>query len=106
MFQLFWSHNSMDSRWVRQEWEYALSFGRAHFVRPTYWETPMPEAPERGMPPDVLRTLHFQRLPVMTSEPAQPSVPRPASVPPPSPVAPASPVTAPVPPAQRSAGRG
>jgi TIR domain len=102
VFQLFWSHNSMDSRWVRQEWEYALSLGRAHFVRPTYWETPMPEAPERGMPPDVLRTLHFQRLPVMTSEPAQPSVPRPASVPPPSPVAPASPVTAPVPPARRA----
>src|SRR5262249_35025854 len=46
VFQLFWSRNSMRSPLVRQEWEYALSLGRAHFVRPTYWETPMPEAPE------------------------------------------------------------
>ena len=49
VFQLFWSRNSMTSPWVRQEWEYALSLGRAHFIRPTYWETPMPEAPERDL---------------------------------------------------------
>jgi TIR domain len=64
VFQLFWSRKSMLSPWVRQEWEYALSLGRAHFVRPTYWETPMPEAPERNLPPALLRALHFQRLPV------------------------------------------
>jgi TIR domain len=64
VFQLFWSRHSMLSPWVRREWEYALSLGRAHFVRPTYWETPMPEAPERDLPPAPLRALHFQRLPV------------------------------------------
>ena len=64
VFQLFWSRNSMRSPWVRQEWEYALSLGRAHFVRPTYWESPMPEAPERDLPPAPLRALHFHRLPV------------------------------------------
>ena len=64
VFQLFWSRNSMRSPWVRREWEYALSLGRAHFVRPTYWETPMPEAPERDLPPAPLKALHFQRLPV------------------------------------------
>jgi hypothetical protein len=64
VFQLFWSRNSMLSPWVRQEWEYALSLGRPHFVRPTYWETPLPQAPERDLPPAPLRALHFQRLPV------------------------------------------
>jgi len=64
VFQLFWSHNSMRSPWVRQEWEYALSLGRPHFVRPTYWEMPMPAAPERDLPPASLRALHFQRLPL------------------------------------------
>src|SRR5262249_15323823 len=38
VFQLFWSASAMRSRFVRQEWEYALSLGRANFVRPTYWE--------------------------------------------------------------------
>ena len=49
---------------MRQEWEYALSLGRPHFVRPTYWEMPMPEAPDRDLPPASLRALHFQRLPL------------------------------------------
>ncbi len=67
VFQLFWSRNSMRSPWVRQEWEYALSLGRPHFVRPTYWETPLPEAPDQDLPPASLRALHFQRLPVPAS---------------------------------------
>jgi hypothetical protein len=75
VFQLFWSHNSMTSPWVRREWEYALSLGRAHFVRPTYWETPMPEAPERDLPPAQLRALHFQRLPIVGPHPAPRSAP-------------------------------
>jgi hypothetical protein len=73
VFQLFWSRNSMASPWVRQEWEYALSLGRPHFVRPTYWEMPMPEAPERDLPPATLRALHFQRLPVRVDLPAPPT---------------------------------
>ncbi len=62
VFQLFWSHNSMRSEYVRQEWEYALSLGRPHFVRPTYWETPLPESRADNLPPAELRQLHFQQL--------------------------------------------
>ncbi|MDQ1558000.1 MAG: hypothetical protein QOD32_1060 [Pyrinomonadaceae bacterium] len=62
VFQLFWSHNSMRSVYVRQEWEYALSLGRANFVRPTYWEVPLPESPAENLPPQELRQLHFQHL--------------------------------------------
>jgi hypothetical protein len=63
IFQLFWSHNSMRSPFVRREWEYALALARPGFVRPTYWEDPFPQAPEAGLPPENLRRLHFQRLP-------------------------------------------
>jgi hypothetical protein len=80
VFQLFWSRNSMTSPWVRREWEYALSLGRAHFVRPTYWEVPMPEAPERDLPPARLRSLHFQRLPIVGGPGAPPRA-RPAGDP-------------------------
>ena len=62
VFQLFWSHNSMRSFYVRQEWEYALSLGRQNFVRPTYWEQPLPESPAENLPPTELRQLHFQHL--------------------------------------------
>jgi serine/threonine protein kinase len=60
VFQLFWSKNSMGSEFVRREWEYALHLGRDHFVRPVYWQEPLPAAP--GLPPDALRQLHFQRI--------------------------------------------
>jgi len=42
VFQLFWSVRSMRSRFVRQEWEYALTLKNKGegFVCPTYWETP------------------------------------------------------------------
>ncbi len=62
VFQLFWSTNSMRSPFVRQEWEHALALTRPNFVRPTYWERPMPELPEQDLPPEALRRLHFQRL--------------------------------------------
>jgi hypothetical protein len=62
MFQLFWSHNSMRSVYVRQEWEYALSLGRPNFIRPTYWEMPLPESSAENLPPAELRQLHFQHL--------------------------------------------
>jgi hypothetical protein len=61
VFQLFWSSHSMHSPFVRQEWEYALSLGKPNFVRPTYWETPLPEAPD--LPPAELKRLHFQQIP-------------------------------------------
>jgi hypothetical protein len=57
VFQLFWSTNAMASQVVEQEWQHALKLQRPHFVRPTYWERPLPEvsSPE-------LRRLHFHFL--------------------------------------------
>ncbi len=84
VFQLFWSRNALRSRYVEEEWRYALSLGKPNFVRPTYWEDPLPEEPERGLPPDELRRLHFQILPggldtTATSRgPAEPPLPTPA----------------------------
>ena len=63
IFQLYWSSNSMRSEFVRREWMYALSLGRQYFVRPTFWEQPMPELPELNLPPEELRRLHFFYLP-------------------------------------------
>jgi serine/threonine protein kinase len=62
VFQLFWSTNAMRSQFVRREWQHALSLGRPSFVRPTYWEDPMPTSPEEDLPPEALLRLHFQRL--------------------------------------------
>jgi hypothetical protein len=59
-FQLFWSWNAMGSKFVQLEYEHALSLNRPSFVRPTYWEEPMPTAP--GMPPEALLRLHFQKI--------------------------------------------
>jgi type VI secretion system protein ImpA len=62
VFQLFWSWNSMRSPFVGDEWQYALSLDRERFVRPTYWEEPLPSAPAENLPPEVLQRLHFQRI--------------------------------------------
>jgi serine/threonine protein kinase len=74
IFQLFWSRNSMRSQYVREEWEYALSLRREHFIRPTYWETPLPESPEEGLPPEALRSLHFQHVRPLISTHFPPTV--------------------------------
>jgi TIR domain len=66
VFQLFWSSNSMRSTYVRQEWEFALSLSRNNFVRPTYWEEPLPEDRLNDLPPRALRSLHFERLPILS----------------------------------------
>ncbi len=58
IFQLFWSHHAAGSDHVRMEWEHALSLRRAGaFIRPVYWENPMPPAPP------VLGHLHFAYAP-------------------------------------------
>jgi hypothetical protein len=49
VFQLFWSQNSMESAFVRQEWEHALTVSKPEFVRPVYWELPFPK--REGLPP-------------------------------------------------------
>lgn len=67
VFQLFWSVNAAGSKYVEDEWRYALSLNRPKFVRPTYWQEPMPE------PPEPLRSLHFSRLIPGQSEVLAPS---------------------------------
>ncbi len=62
IFQLFWSWNSIRSPFVRQEWQHALSLGRPTFVRPTYWQDPLPYLPEENLPPPELERLHFKRM--------------------------------------------
>jgi len=59
IFQLLWSWNSMRSPYVRREWEHALSLRRPNFIRPTYWEQPMPVSPAEGLPPEELLRLQF-----------------------------------------------
>ena len=60
IFQLFWSNASAASRYVEQEWAHALSLGRGGaFIRPVYWEQPMPKAP------DALGHLHFHFDPAL-----------------------------------------
>jgi anti-anti-sigma factor len=62
VFQLFWSTNSMHSTFVRREWEHALSLRRPNFIRPCYWENPLPTCPQKNLPPEELRQVHFQRI--------------------------------------------
>lgn len=57
IFQLFWSRNAAQSADVEKEWRHAIAVQREAFVRPAYWEIPMPEAPEP------LRRLRFYYLP-------------------------------------------
>jgi uncharacterized protein YukE len=62
IFQLFWSRNAMRSPYVEREWRFALALGRRGFVRPTYWEDPLPTDPQCGLPPPDLERLHFDRF--------------------------------------------
>lgn len=62
VFQLFWSSHFMRSPYVRREWEYAPQLGRPNFVRPTYWEEPLPSRTEPVLPPSSLLALHFHHL--------------------------------------------
>jgi hypothetical protein len=57
VFQLFWSRHAAQSAQVEKEWRHAIGLQREAFVRPVYWEMPMPEAPEP------LRRLRFCFLP-------------------------------------------
>jgi hypothetical protein len=71
VFQLFWSSNSMKSEFVRQEWEFALGLGRGNFIRPTYWENPLPAWPEKNLPPEELVKLHFQKIAPAVASPTK-----------------------------------
>jgi hypothetical protein len=97
VFQLFWSWNAIASEYVQREWRYALSLGRPNFIRPVYWEEPLPEAPDRGLPPPELRAVHFQRVPVVGVERTIP----PPAVQIPAPRSPAEAPSAPAPPRRK-----
>jgi len=56
IFQLYWSANAKQSIYVEQEWRFALSLERENFIRPLFWELPMP------VPPEDLGHLHFSSL--------------------------------------------
>ncbi len=49
----------MASPFVRSEWQRALALARPNFVRPVYWEDPLPG---RDVLPTALGQLHFQRI--------------------------------------------
>jgi len=69
VFQLFWSHNSMRSPHCREEWEHALALQRPLFVRPLYWEEPLPEDRGQELPPATLLALQFVKVPVVEPKP-------------------------------------
>ena len=88
VFQLFWSSNSMRSPYCQQEWEHALALGRPLFVRPVYWEDPLPQDPTLGLPPVALRDLHFIKYNVHPAREDTPAGPGEVSGPGPGPRAP------------------
>jgi hypothetical protein len=58
IFQLYWSQTAKDSTYVKQEWHHALAQEKENFIRPVYWQKPMPK------PPSELAELHFAFCPV------------------------------------------
>lgn len=57
-FQLLWSTAARRSSNVRKELKFAIENREAGFVKPVYWEVPMPP------PPRPLRGIHFARISV------------------------------------------
>jgi hypothetical protein len=76
VFQLFWSNRSMVSPFVRTEWERALALDRSNFVRPVYWEEPLPRRPEEDLPPPSLSRVHFQFIGTRSYQPSPEHVAR------------------------------
>jgi hypothetical protein len=48
IFQLFWSENARASAHVTEEWKYALGLKRDDFVKPLYWDEPLPQPPRNS----------------------------------------------------------
>lgn len=59
VFQLFWSQAAARSPYVEREWRHALAYleQRPAFIRPVYWEQPMPPVPQE------LGAIHFSHQP-------------------------------------------
>jgi TIR domain len=102
VFQLFWSSNALQSRNVLAECQHALALRREGFIRPVYWQDPLPADPDQDLPPAPIRRLHFSRLSAPASD--RPAVPVPSPLPA-APVAatPAAPIPPPPPPAAAAA---
>jgi hypothetical protein len=60
IFQLYWSEVSKRSNYVEQEWRHALTQDKPNFIRPVYWNKPLPD------PPEELQEFHFAYLPGLT----------------------------------------
>jgi hypothetical protein len=56
IFQLYWSDAAKRSKYVRREWVHAVALRRGNFIRPVYWQKPMPACPP------ALRHIHFACL--------------------------------------------
>jgi tetratricopeptide (TPR) repeat protein len=51
IFQLCWTSNAAKSPYVEREWRHALEQRRVrNFIRPVYWEEPMPDPPPQLAP--------------------------------------------------------
>jgi hypothetical protein len=73
ILQLFWSEHSAASDYCRYEWEYALGYRCpdaqcAGFIRPVYWQKPMPKVPTE------LGHLNFKYVP-LDAAPNEPPAP-------------------------------
>ena len=55
VFQLFWSKAAKKSKYVEMEWREALKRRKKNFIRPCFWERPMPEP----IPPE-LENINFR----------------------------------------------
>ena len=69
LFQLFWSDHARQSKYVADEWRHALGLREvkgARFVRPVYWDEPIPPVPED------LADINFRKITFVQSLGAEP----------------------------------
>jgi hypothetical protein len=62
VFQLFWSSNALRSAGVLRELQCAIRLRRPNFIRPVYWEDPLPQDPAKDLPPKELKHVYFYPL--------------------------------------------
>jgi len=56
IFQLCWSHSARQSEYVEKEWGHTLGLNRPEFIRPVFWQKPLPPTPPE------LSDIHFAFL--------------------------------------------
>lgn len=73
VFQLYWSYSSKSSKYVEMEWREALNQKKNDFIRPAYWENPMPPPPHELEDihfNDIGKLIHFFKKLILFNEPA------------------------------------